>query len=73
MFESLFTFLFKYPALVFEQGSFVLAASRSMRLAATIAAVAGIFVLWTYRQLAAVPRRDRVVLLTTRLALSCCS
>jgi len=30
VFESIFRFLFKYERLVFQQGSFVLGASRSM-------------------------------------------
>ena len=70
MFESLFTFLFKYPLLVFEQADrFVLAATRNMQLAVVAAAVATLYVLWTYRQLAAVPRRDRATLLSLRIAL----
>ena len=38
MLESLFTFLFKYPSLVFEQGTFVFWATRSMWLVAAVAA-----------------------------------
>jgi uncharacterized membrane protein len=61
--------LFKYQPLVFEQGKFVLGASRGMALAAALAAVAAVYVLWTYRRLAAVPARDRAVLLALRVGL----
>jgi uncharacterized membrane protein len=69
VFESLFTYLFKYPPLVFEQGRFVFGASGSMRLAAVVAGVAALYVLWTYRQLAALPARDRSKLLALRIGL----
>jgi uncharacterized membrane protein len=69
VFESLFRFLFKYQPLVFEQGRFVLGASRSMSLVALAAGAAALYALWTYRQLAAAPRRDRALLLSMRIAL----
>jgi uncharacterized membrane protein len=67
--SSIFTFLFKYQLLVFEQGKFVFGATRSMRVAAVVAAAAALYVLWTYRQLAAVRGRQRATLLSLRLAL----
>ena len=69
MFNAVFRFLFKYQLLVFEQGKFVLGASRGMWLAAAAAAVGGLWVLWTYRRLGAIARRDRAVLLGLRMAL----
>ena len=69
MFDSLFRFLFKYERLIFEQGQFVLSASRSMWLAAAVLAVAALYVLWTYRSLASLQGRDRIVLLSTRIAM----
>jgi hypothetical protein len=42
VFESLFRTLFKYERLVFEQGQFVLGATRSMWVAAAIAATPGV-------------------------------
>jgi uncharacterized membrane protein len=67
--QSVFTFLFKYQPLVFEQGKFVFGASRSMWLAALVAGAAAIYVLWTYRQLTTARGRQRVVLLSVRIAL----
>ena len=69
MFESLFRFLFKYERLVFDQGRFVFGATRSMWLAAAVLAVGAIYALYTYRQLAALKGRDRLVLLGTRVVL----
>ena len=69
MFESVFRFLFKYQPLVFEQGKFVLGATRSMSLVAVAAAVAALYVLWTYRQLAGLKGRERAVLFVLRIAL----
>lgn len=69
MFESLFTFLFKYQPLVFEQGTFVFWATRSMWLVAATAAAAALYALWTYRRLAWLAGRGRVTLLTLRVAL----
>jgi len=69
VFDALFTFLFKYPLLVFEQGRFAFGASRSMWLTAAVVAGAALYALWTYRQVAALQGRDRVVLLATRLGL----
>jgi uncharacterized membrane protein len=69
VFESIFTFLFKYQWLVFEQGRFVFAATRSMWLTVALAAAAAAYALWTYRQLVAVRGRDRYTLLGVRVAL----
>ena len=69
MFDAIFRFFFKYEPLVFEQGDFVLWASRSMWLVAAVAAAGAVFVLWTYRQVAVMRGRDRYVLIATRAAL----
>lgn len=69
MFESLFSFLFKYEWLVYQQGQFVLGATRSMWLAAGLAGLASVYALWTYRAVAALPVRDRATLLAVRIAL----
>ena len=69
MFETLFSYLFKYQKLVFEQGDFVFGATRSMWLTVLIVSIAGLYALWTYRQLVLVRGRDRVVLLAHRVAL----
>ena len=69
MFESIFRFLFKYERLVFEQGQFVLGATRSMWFVAAVAAVAALYVFWTYWQVSALNARDRTVLFIARLAL----
>ncbi len=69
MFESVFRFLFKYERLVFEQGQFVLGATRSMWLVAAIVAAVAVYAVWTYWQVAALGGRSRVVLLASRVAL----
>lgn len=69
MIDSLFTFLFKYPWLVFEQGTFTFGASRSMWLTVTVVAAAAVYALWTYRQIAALPTRQRAMLLAVRIGL----
>ncbi len=69
MFDRVFSFLFKYPLLVFEQGDFAFGATRNMWLTAAIVAAAGVYVVWTYRQVAALAGRDRGVLIGSRLAL----
>jgi uncharacterized membrane protein len=69
VFESVFTFLFKYERLIFEQGQFVLGATRSMWLFAAAASVAALYVLWTYLQLGSLRTRDRAVLFALRLVL----
>ena len=69
MLESLFTFLFKYELLVFQQGRFVFAASRPMRIGVVIAAVAAVYVIWTYHRLSAVRGRQRATLLAIRIGL----
>jgi uncharacterized membrane protein len=67
--ESLFVFLFKYPPLVFEQGTFVFWATRSMWLVAALTAVGALYALWTYRRLALLAGRGRPTLLALRIAL----
>ena len=69
MFESAFRFLFKYELLVFEQGQFVLGATRSMWLVALLATAAALYVVWTYWQVKALAGRPRLILLSTRIAL----
>ena len=69
MFDSLFTFLFKYEPLIFEQGRFVLAASRQTWLTVGLCALVALYAVWTYRQLASVTGRDRVLLLVIRVPL----
>lgn len=69
MFESVFRFLFKYEPLIFQQGRFVLGATRSMWLVALVATAVALYALWTYRQLQSVRGRSRVALLGVRIAL----
>lgn len=69
MIAALFTFLFKYPRLVYEQGRFVFGASRSMWLTALVVGALALYALWTYRQVAALSGRDRARLLALRVAL----
>lgn len=69
VFESAFRFLFKYEPLVFEQGQFVLGATRSMWLVAALAAAVAVYVAWTYWQVRALAGRPRILLLTVRIAL----
>lgn len=69
MFESAFRFLFKYEPLVFEQGQFVLGATRSMWLVAAVAAAVAVYVVWTYFQVRTLSGRPRLILLATRVAL----
>ena len=69
MFDAIFSFLFKYQRLVFEQGKFSFGASQRMWLTAAIVAAAALYALWTYRQVAALALRDRAVLLGIRVGL----
>ena len=69
MIDSLFTFLFKYQRLVFEQGTFTFGASRSMWLTVTAVAAAALYALWTYRQVAALPAKSRAALIAVRVGL----
>src|SRR5262245_59073164 len=73
MLSAIFEFLFKYPKLVFEQayaqGDFAFGATRFMSLVALAAGAAALYMLLTYRRLAAVRGRDRGVLLAVRVAL----
>ena len=65
----MFEFLFKYKWLIFDQGTFAFGASRSMWLLVGFAAVAALYALWTYRQVAALRGRDRAVLLAVRVGI----
>ena len=67
MLNAIFTFLFKYQLLVFQQGRFSFGATRSMWLAAAVAVGGTLYALWTYRQLAAVPGRNRATLVAIRV------
>ena len=67
MIDAVFSFLFKYPLLVFEQGDFAFGATRNMWLTAAIVAAAGVYAVWTYRQVAALAGRDRAVLIGARV------
>jgi hypothetical protein len=67
--EPLFRTLFKYERLVFEQGQFVLGATRSAWFIAGVAALAALYVAWTYWHLSALKGRDRAVLLAARAGL----
>lgn len=65
---GLFKFFFKYPALVFEQGDFTFAASRSMTLGLALLAALAVAALITYRGVTSEgSARDRTVLITLRL------
>jgi len=70
VFESIFTFLFKYQWLVFEQGKFVLLATGPMRLAVVAAGAVALYVLWSYRSVANLQGRSRAILLAIRTALA---
>lgn len=69
VFESAFRFLFKYEPLVFEQGDFVLGATRSMWLVAAVAIAVAVYAVWTYLQVASLGGRHRIILLASRIAL----
>ena len=69
MAASLFRFLFKYDLLIFEQGKFVFAATRSMWIVAAIAGAAAIYAVFTYRRLLNVTTGERVRLLALRVPL----
>lgn len=69
MLDSLFSFLFKYPRLVFEQGDFVFGATRSMSLTALATGAVALVVLWTYRSLRQLDGRERAILIGLRTAL----
>ncbi len=66
--DWLFRFFFKYPAVVFDQGDFTFAVSRSTMLAIGGAAALAVAALITYRAVAGEDSpRDRAVLLGLRL------
>src|SRR5260221_5853703 len=68
MLEGTFRFVFKDRPLVFEQGDFVLGASRAMVLAILVAAAAAAYALLTYRGVARTEPRDRAILMALRVA-----
>jgi uncharacterized membrane protein len=64
----LFNFFFKYPSLVFEQGEFTFASSRTMTLALALLAALAVAALITYRGMTSEGQaRDRAVLVALRL------
>src|SRR5262245_1203834 len=64
----LFKFLFKYPALVFQQGEFAFAASRATVVWLAVVGLLALAALITYRGIATDGRiRDRMVLMGLRL------
>src|SRR3954452_2273227 len=66
----LFKFLFKYPALTFEQGDFTFVASRTTIVVLGVLAVLALAALFTYRGISTEGhRRDRAILTTLRVAL----
>jgi uncharacterized membrane protein len=66
----LFKFFFKYPALVFEQGDFTFAASRTTTIALAAIAALAIAALITYRGITSEGHpRDRALLVSLRLAI----
>jgi hypothetical protein len=68
--DAVFQFFFKYPAVVFEQGEFSFAASRSTTLAILAVSSLALAALLTYRSMTTLPdRRDRVALIALRVAL----
>jgi uncharacterized membrane protein len=68
MLEGIFRLLFKYRPLVFEQGDFVFGASRAMMIAILVAGAAATCALLTYRRVGRTEPRDRVVLVSLRIA-----
>ena len=68
--DAVFRFFFKYPLLVFEQGDFVLGASRPALVAVLAIAALAAAALLTYRSIVSEgPSRDKAVLVSLRLAL----
>ncbi|MEP6729521.1 MAG: glutamine amidotransferase [bacterium] len=65
-FESVFTFLFKYPLRVFQRGDLVVAPVIPATLIALVALAAVALAIVMYAQVKAVSRVDRVVLATIR-------
>src|SRR2546425_11742490 len=70
MFEWLFRLLFKYPPLVFEQGTFAWGISRAALLAAGAAVVLALAALVTYRNISSErPGREQPILIGLRVAI----
>lgn len=67
--ESIFTFLFKYRPLLFQEGDVVLRPPLPMVLLGVLVVAAGLLVLWTYRRpLAKARTGERALLATLRVA-----
>ncbi len=70
MFDFVFRFLFKYPAVVFDEGELIFSASRFTILWVVVIGLVAAAALVTYRGIENLgTRRDRAVLLGLRLAL----
>jgi uncharacterized membrane protein len=70
VFDFVFRFLFKYPAVVFDEGELIFTASQSTIMWVAIAGAVAAAALLTYRAIENIgSRRDRAVLLGLRLAL----
>jgi uncharacterized membrane protein len=68
VFDSVFRFLFKYPAVVFEQGELMFAVSRSTALGLAIVGAVAVAALLTYRGITNLGSRlDRLALVGFRL------
>ena len=67
-FESVLTFLFKYPPRVFQRGDLILAPVLPAMLVVLVAAGALALIAVMYSRVRAVRRRDRIVLATMRAA-----
>ena len=67
-FESVLTFLFKYPPRVFQRGDLILAPVLPAMLVVLVAAGALALIAVMYSRVRAVRRRDRIVLATIRAA-----
>lgn len=70
MFDFVFRFFFKYPAVVFDEGELIFTASRSTAIWVAVVALAGVAALLTYRGIENLgTRRDRIVLVGLRAGL----
>jgi uncharacterized membrane protein len=70
VFDFVFRFLFKYPAVVFDEGELIFTASRSAVIWVVVAGLIAAAALFTYRGIENLgTRRDKAVLLGLRLCL----
>jgi len=70
VFDFVFRFFFKYPAVVFDEGELIFAASRSTVMWVAVAGVLALAALLTYRGIENLgTRRDKIVLVGLRVAL----